>query len=224
VPPVEDAKDKECNDGHEEEENDDDPILRQAVADMIAGCHPEATEAQKAALRQALDQHHDYLGALLEEWMKNGDVQEKLNAQIVVGYLHIHGGMMGNSTEQIPKNAPPSIHYLLNANQRNKIHRLATTVHDKYSTDFYCRQNWPKLDGFLVHVNEVKPNKSGTEYKDPMKKKRKKTQIVVLAASHAALDRFRAAFKPRIDESSYTYCETTDPRLFADKVHEHEPN
>jgi hypothetical protein len=39
--------------------------------------------------------------------------------------------------EPIPKNAPPTIQYLFKSNQRDKLKRLAVTVHDKYAQDFY---------------------------------------------------------------------------------------
>ena len=118
--------------------------------------------------------------------------------------------------EQVPSQAPRSIHALLNSNQRLKVERLATSLHSKHSNDFFCRRSWPKLDGFYVHINEVKANKSGTETKNVAAKKRDVTQISVLATSNSSLQRFKAAFRPKDDE--FDYHETTSVDEFCKRL------
>ena len=118
--------------------------------------------------------------------------------------------------EQVPAQAPRSIHALLNSNQRLKVERLATSLHSKHSNDFFCRPGWPKLDGFYVHINEVKANKSGTETKNVAAKKRDVTQISVLATSKSSLQRFQAAFCPKQEE--FDYFETTSVDAFCKRL------
>ena len=65
----------------------------------------------------------------------------------------------GEQDEVVPDNAPPSIQYLLNAIKRAKLQRLAGSFKEKFANDFFCRQNWPKFDGVMVNINEVKPNR-----------------------------------------------------------------
>jgi hypothetical protein len=176
-------------------------------------------------MRQVMEDHSDYLAVLFDRWSSSDDVEERRNAQMVVGYMQLHNmrnGNGGNNEEIVPKNAPASIHALLNANQRSKIQRLASSFHSKYAVDFYCRQNWPKFDGFMVHINEVKPNSTGTGFSDESLKKRETTQICVLGASQEALDRFQAAMNPQIDEASYSYFVTNNVAEFCEKLREGE--
>lgn len=218
----EEEKQPDENEGEEQptEEEAVDEAVQEAVAAVVAGVYPSATEAQRRALRKALHEHGNAVLVVLEQW-KSGTTQQQMDAQMAFGFFHLNS--LDRDGEYIPKNAPPSLSYLFNANQRDKLKRLAKTVKDKYAQDFWCRSNWPKFDGFLVHVNEVKANRTGNEYSNPALKKRIKTQVCVLGATHEALERFDQAFNPQIDLEAYTIYRTTDPMGFAEKVHEQEP-
>lgn len=108
----------------------------------------------------------------------------------------------------------------MNANQRKKLQRLALTFKEKYAVDFFCRRNWPKLDGIMIHINEVKPNNTGSGFKEESLKKRSKTQVTVLGASEGALERFRAALNPQINKDTFTYFETSNPFEFCAQMEE----
>jgi hypothetical protein len=118
------------------EENDEETA---AIAAVVAG-------EQKRELLKGLHEHGNAVLATLEQWKTHGTT-----AQMVIGYMQMK--TLDEVGEPIPKNAPSTIYYLFKANQRNKLKWLAATVHDKYAKDFYCRNNWPKFDGFLVHIN-----------------------------------------------------------------------
>jgi hypothetical protein len=209
--------DQQLEQVQQSEENDEETA---AVAAVVAGAYPNATEEQKRELLKGLHEHGNAVLATLERWKTHGTTQQKIYAQMVIGYMQMK--TLDEVGEPIPKNAPPTIQYLFKANQRDKLKQLAVTVHDKYAQDFYCRINWPKFDGFLVHINEVRGNKTGNEYANPALKKCAKTQVCVLSASQDALDRFQKAFNPKIDTNVYTFYKTTDPVAFAEKVHEKE--
>jgi hypothetical protein len=68
----------------------------------------------------------------------------------------------------------------------------------------------------------VKPNSTGTGFKDESLKKRAKTQVCVLGASNEALARFHAAMNPQVDEATHTYFETTIAKEFARKCQEND--
>lgn len=114
-------------------------------------------------------------------------------------------------------NAPRSVHAVLNANAKGKIERLAASIYSKHSVDFLCQKEWPKFDGFYVNINEITPNKTGTNEKDLAKKKRAITQISVLAGTEDAINRFEAAFDVPGD---YDYMATTDVSDFVKRLKE----
>ncbi|MEL7338862.1 MAG: hypothetical protein AAGM67_00145 [Bacteroidota bacterium] len=120
-----------------------------------------------------------------------------------------------NEQEVIPLRAPKNIHSVLNANAKEKVGRLAASIHSKHSVDFFCRRDWPKFDGFYVNINEIVANKSGTNENDMSKKKRQITQISVLASTSSAIERFESAFDV-ID--GYDYQATTDPEEFVKRL------
>jgi hypothetical protein len=57
--------------------------------------------------------------------------------------------------------------------------------------------------------NELLPNHSGTNHRDPSKKKRKTTQINVIESTEEAAKRFKDAFTPT---DGYDYLVTTDTK------------
>lgn len=200
--------------------------MAEVIATVLAGVDPLATPEQEEQMRAAMTEHFHFISDLLVNWAASPVADERRNAQMVVGFMQLHQITNPTSTTQeeeeeiIPKNAPPSLQFLLNANQRAKIERLAMTFKEKYAVDFYCRRKWPKLDGIMVHINEVKPNKSGTGFKDVALKTRKKTQVCVLGASEEALERFRNALQPNVDEESYNYFESVHVNEFCAKLME----
>lgn len=208
--------------------------MASVVAEVVLGCDPAATQHQKDRMVELAKEHEDYLADHFARWFTSDSMEERRKAQLVVGYMQIsrmmnggedviqqknggsnrqRNGRMNEDEVPVPLGAPPSIHYLLNANQRAKMHRLASTFREKYAVDFFCRQNWPKLDGIMVHINDVKPNKSGAGRMDESLKKRSKTQVTVLGASQGALDRFRDALQPQAD-----YCETQNVSEFCGQL------
>jgi hypothetical protein len=124
-------------------ENEDDAPeevdMAAVVAEVLAGCDPAATHMQRDRMNQHMQQHREFVTTLLDQWTASADVEERRNAQMVVGFMQLNqmrSNQNNNEQEIIPKNAPRSIHYLLNANQRAKIKRLAATFKDKYGRDF----------------------------------------------------------------------------------------
>jgi hypothetical protein len=199
------------------DEGDGEDPMKQVVADVLAGIDPAATSEQRERMVDQMKAHTNSLVNLFDGW-RSGTDEQKRNAMMFVGYMQLdqmdnQADNQGEVDEVVPKNAPPSVHYLLNANQRAKMERFASTFHEKFAVDFFCRRNWPKYDGILININEVKPNKSGTGYRDESLKKRAKTQISVLAASAGALKRFRGALRPNVDEDAFEYFETAHKLL-----------
>jgi hypothetical protein len=213
-------------DDEDDEESEEEDPMKQVVADVLAGVDPSATPEQQERMVDLMKEHFDYLVNLFDRWSTSGNAEEKRSAMMVVGYMQLdhmnrQADTQGEEEEEmVPKNAPPTVHYLLNANQRAKMERFATTFHEKFAVDFFCRRNWPKRDGIFININEVKPNKSGTGYKDESLKKRDKTQVSVLAASAGALERFQAALRPNVNEDAFEYFETTNVKEFCNKLKE----
>lgn len=221
------------NDEDDEDVDEDVDPMVSIVAEVVAGCDPAATIQQRDRMKELMAEHLEYLGDHFATWFKSHNMEERRNAQKIIGYMGMEQILNDNyamiSQQQrnkrareddddgvpVPLGAPPTIPYLLNANQRSKLHRLASTFREKYAVDFFCRHNWPKLDGIMVHINDVKPNKSGASRKDESLKKRSKTQVTVMGASLGALDRFRDALLPQGD-----YYETTNVAEFIGQLME----
>lgn len=123
-------------------DEDDDPMAS-IVAEVVAGCDPAATQQQKDRMKKLIADHIDYLSERFGDWFNSDNLEERRNAQLIVGYLGMDQIMNGtgplirqqrnnrardDDDVPVPLGAPPSIHYLLNANQRSKLHRLASRV------------------------------------------------------------------------------------------------
>lgn len=189
------------------------------MGQIVNGSDPDADAEAKAAMARHLQIHRKQVRRVLQHWYRGDDSEKKRKATMVVGTLTFAKWKPDQDGEIIPDTAPKSLTSLLKANQREKVKRLASTVHEKHAMDFFCRKDWPKYDGYYVNINEVTANKSGTQKADTGLKKRSITQVSVLASSEDALKRFKNAFRPEnIDASAYDYQGTHIVKEFTDRL------
>lgn len=143
---------------------------------------------------------------------ETSDEEETVEAEAVVRPRELQDFAMNPNPNR-------SIHSLFNANQKMKMLRFVTSFHSKHRLDFRCEEGWPTFDGIYVQLNNVKPNKSGSDFADATRKKRKTMQVTVCAASAGALDRFNEVFELR-KNAVVDYLETNIPTRVAERLTE----
>lgn len=230
----EDEESQEEESSSEEEESDEeipeavvvnerDPKT-DAMAVIWAAVQTSATDEEKDQLRDLIGANKALVKDILKLWAHSDDPSLVQKAQLSLGYMQLKGWLktegpssLNRNDDTSPPGAPTTINALLNSNQRHKVARLASTVHQKHSVDFHCRPEWPKYDGYYVNINEVAPNTSGTNHKDPSKKKRSITQVTVLSGTEGGIARFEEVFQIR---DGYDYQTTVDPDAFTERLKE----